>query len=106
MEPTEDWNLVPQALPANSAGVIVIWASHPPPPIPKPLTQVVWASPFHITFVIWVKVRARITGDTHITRGLRMGQPKTRGCPYHCDTGTMFDVCERLVPPQALLLAS
>ena len=57
------------------------------------------------TFVIWVKVRARITGDAHITRGLRMGKPKTRGCPYHCDIGTMFDVCERLVPPRALLLA-
>ena len=49
--------------------------------------------------MIWVKVRARITGDAHITRGLRMGKPKTRGCPYHCDIGTMFDVCERLVSP-------
>ena len=30
-----------------------------------------------------------------------MGMPKTCGCSYHCDTGTMCDVCERLVPPRA-----
>ena len=54
--------------------------------IPIPQTLVIWASPSHITLAIWVWVR--VTGDTHITRFRGMGMPKTRGCPYHCDTGT------------------
>ena len=27
-------------------------------------------------------------GDAHISRVLRMEIPKTRGCPYHCNTGS------------------
>ena len=98
---SEDWNLVHQTLSANSAGVTVIWASPRFLGIPIPKTLVIWESPSHITLAIWVKVRARVTGNAHITRGLGMGMPKTCVCPYHCDTGTMFDVCERLVPPRA-----
>ena len=48
---------------------------------------VIWASPSHITLAIWVRVR--VTGDAHITRVLGMGMPKTRGCPYHYDIGTL-----------------
>ena len=43
------------------------------------------ASPVTLTQiakVIW-------EGDVHITRVLGMGMPKTRGCPYHCDTGLL-----------------
>ena len=36
---------------------------------------VIWASPSHITLAIWVRVRARVTGDAHITRVLGMGMP-------------------------------
>ena len=50
---------------------------------------VIWASPSHITLAIWVRVRVRVTGDTNITRVLGMGMPKTRGCPYHFDIGTL-----------------
>ena len=93
MEPTEGRNLVNQTLSANSAGVTVIWASpdfgHPHSQNPSDVN----ASPLIITLAIWVKVRARVTGNAHITRGLRMGMPKT------CDTGTMLHVCERLVSP-------
>jgi len=34
---------------------------------------------------MWVRVR--IKGDAHITRVFGMGMPKTRECPYHCDSG-------------------
>ena len=52
--------------------------------IPIPKTLVIRTSPSDITLAIWVRVSA--TGDTHITRVLGMGIPKTRGCPYHCNT--------------------
>ena len=55
-------------------------------PIPKPLVK--WTFPSLITLAIWVRVRVKVTGDAHITGVLRMGMPKTRGCPYHCDTAT------------------
>ena len=42
--------------------------------------------PSFITLAIWVSV----TGDAHITRVLGMGIPKTRGCPYLCDTALPF----------------
>ena len=40
-----------------------------------------------MTLAVWVWVR--VTGDAHITRVLGMAIPKTWGCPYHCDTGTI-----------------
>ena len=55
--------------------------------IPNPKTLVIWASFSHITSAIWVRVRVRVTGDAYITRVLGMGMLKTRGCPYHFDTG-------------------
>ena len=42
-----------------------------------PKTQVIWASPFHFSLVICVRVRVK--GDAHITRVLEMGMSKTRG---------------------------
>ena len=56
--------------------------------IPIPQTLLIWVSPPHITLAIWVRLRVRVTGDAHITRVLGMGMPKTRGFPYHCDTGS------------------
>ena len=55
--------------------------------IPIPKILVIWASPVTLTLtqigkVIW-------EGDIHITRVLGIGMPKTRGCPYHCDTGLL-----------------
>ena len=67
-----------------STSSVLQWHGHPRVlglSIPK--TLVIGASPSHITLAIWV----RVTGDAHITRCLRMGMPKTRGCPYHCDIG-------------------
>ena len=62
---------------------VLQWHGHPRVlGIPIPWTLVIWASPSHITLAIWVSVR--VTGDTHITRVLGMGMPKTRSCPYHC----------------------
>ena len=75
-----------QTLSANSAGVTVIWASpdfgHPHSQNPSDVN----ASPLIITLAIWVKVRARVTGNAFITRGLRMGMPKrvTRARCYMC----------------------
>ena len=40
-------------------------------------------TPFHITLVIWVGVRVRVSGDVHITRVLVMGMPI-----YHSNTGS------------------
>ena len=49
-------------------------------PIPK--TLMIWASPSHITSAIWVRIKVRVTGDTHITRSeLGIGMHKTWGCP-------------------------
>ena len=53
-----------------------------------PKTLVILAYPSFITLAICVRVR--VTGDIHITRVLGMGMPKTRGCPYHCDTALTF----------------
>ena len=61
-------SLIPSFPPCDS-GVTVIWASH---------TLMIMESPSHITFVIWVKVRVRTTGDEYIIRILGMGMPKTR----------------------------
>ena len=46
-------------------------------------TLVMWTSPFRITLAIWVRVRvrARVTGDAHITKVWEWG------CPYHCHCG-------------------
>ena len=55
--------------------------------IPIPKTLVIRTFPSHITLAIWVRVR--VAGDVHITRVLGMGMPKTRGCPYQCDIGTL-----------------
>ena len=41
---------------------------------PLPKTLVIWAS--RITLAIWVRFRARVTGDAHITRVLGRGCPK------------------------------
>ena len=49
--------------------------------IPIPKTPVIWASPVTLTLILTQK-----EGDTYITRVLGMGMPKTRGCPYHCNT--------------------
>ena len=35
-----------------------------------------------------VRVRVRVTGDARITGVLEMGMPKTRGYPYHSDSGS------------------
>ena len=50
---------------------------------PVPQTLVISASLSHITLVIWVGVRVRVSGDVHITRVLVMGMPI-----YHSNTGS------------------
>ena len=63
--------------------LVLQWYGHPPVlGILIPKTLVMWASPSLITLAIWV----RVTGDAHITRVLGMVMPKTRECPYNCDT--------------------
>ena len=52
----------------------------------------IWASPSHVTFAIWVRVRIRVTGDAHFTRVLGIGMPKTRRCPYHCESAKKMGV--------------
>ena len=47
------------------------WRCYSDMGIPIPKTLVIWASPSHITFAIWV----RVTGDTHITKVLGTGMP-------------------------------
>ena len=47
------------------------WRCYSDMGIPIPQTLVIWASPSHITFAIWV----RVTGDTHITKVLGTGMP-------------------------------
>ena len=61
-------------------GVPAVWAS----PFPKPL--VIWTSPVTLTLSQIAKLIKE--GDAHISRALRMEIPKTRGCPYHCNTGS------------------
>ena len=41
----------------------------------------------YITLPICVGVRVRVIEDAQNNRVLGMGMPRTRGCPYHCDTG-------------------
>ena len=53
--------------------------------IPIRQTLVIRASPVTLTLAQIVKLIWE--GDAHITRVLGMGMPKSRGCPYHCDTG-------------------
>ena len=50
--------------------------------IPIPKTLVIWASPVTLTII----AKIRWGGDAHITRLLAMWMPKTRGCPYHCNS--------------------
>ena len=69
-------SLLPSFPPCDS-GVTVIWAS-PRFGIPIAQTLMIWES--H-------KLRVRTTGDEYIIRILGMAMPKTRECPYHCDTG-------------------
>ena len=65
----------------------VKWYGHPGVlGIPRTNTLGIWVFPSRITFAIWV--RARVTGDVHITRVSGMGITKKGGCPYYCDTGT------------------
>ena len=64
------------------------WYGHPRVlGIPIPKTLVIWASPVTLTLTQIAKVIWE--GDVHITRVLGMGMPKTRGCPYHFDTGLL-----------------
>ena len=53
-----------------------------------PKTQVIWASPFHFSLVICVRVRVK--GDAHITRVLEMAMSKKAGIPYHCDSASLI----------------
>ena len=52
-----------------------------------PKTLVIWASPVTLTLTQIAKVIWE--GDADITRVLGMGMPKTRRCPYRCDTGLL-----------------
>ena len=61
-------------------GVAAFWAS----PFPKPL--MIWASPVTLTLSQIAKLIKE--GDAHIPRVLGIVIPKTRGCPYHCNTGS------------------
>ena len=75
-------SLIPSSPPCDS-GVTVIWASprfgHPYSPD---------SNDMGIPFSYYLReVRVRTTGDEYIIRVLGMGMPKTRECPYHCDTG-------------------
>ena len=75
-------SLLPSFPPCDS-GVTVIWASpafwHPHSPN---------SNDMGIPFSYYLReVRVRTTGDEDIIRVLGMGMPKTRECPYHCDTG-------------------
>ena len=44
--------------------------------IPIPKTQVIWASPFHITLPIWAGVRVRVTEDAQKNKVWKWGWPK------------------------------
>ena len=39
-----------------------------------------------LTLTLTQIAKVILEGDAHITRVLGMGIPKTRGCPYHCNT--------------------
>ena len=74
--------------------------------IPIPQTLVMWSFPSRITLAIWVRVRFRVTGDSHITRVLGMVMPKMRGCPYHCGTDLRSANVSRIVTGDELSPAS
>ena len=43
----------------------------------------------------WMKIAKVISeGDAHITRGLGIGTPKTRECPYHSNTFSPFSIAK------------
>ena len=68
------------------------WYGHPRVlGIPIPKTLVIWAFPVTLILTLTQTQIAKVIweGDVHITRVLGMGMPKTRGCPYHCDTGLL-----------------
>ena len=68
------------------------WYGHPRVlGIPIPKTLVIWAFPVTLILTLTQTQIAKVIweGDVHITRVLGMGIPKTRGCPYHCDTGLL-----------------
>ena len=50
-------------------------------------TLVIWASPVTLTLSLTQIGKVIWEENTHITRVLGMGMPKTRGCPHHCNTG-------------------
>ena len=50
-------------------------------------TLVIWASPVTLTLSLTQIGKVIWEENAHITRVLGMGMPKTRGCPYHCNTG-------------------
>ena len=57
-----------------------------------PKTLVIWAYPSHITLGIWVRVRVRVGVRVRVRvtgYANTMGMPKTRGCPYDCDSGVL-----------------
>ena len=74
-------------------GVTVIWA-FPRFGHPDSQTSVIWASPVTLTLTWIAKIISE--GDAHITRVLGTGMPKTRGCPYHYNSGTQSSSCIRL----------
>ena len=49
--------------------------------------SVIWASLVTLSLTLTQIAKVIWEGDVHITRVLGIGMPKTRGCPYHCDTG-------------------
>ena len=69
----------------REASALNLWnpgRSHSDMGIPIPKTLVIWASPVTLTII----AKIRWGGDAHITRLLAMWMPKTRGCPYHCNS--------------------
>ena len=61
----------------SDMGLPAFWHLHSPDP-----------NDMGIPFSYYLReVRVKTTGDEYIIRILGMGMPKTRECPYHCDTG-------------------
>ena len=63
----------------------MIWAS---PRFRRPHSEIPTDMGIPFSYYPGIRLRVRVTGHAHITRVLGMGMPKTRGCPYHCDTGS------------------
>ena len=55
--------------------------------IPIRQTLVMWVSPVTQTLTLTQIAEVIWEGNAHITRVLGMGMPKSRGYPYHWDTG-------------------